>query len=175
MKLRYALLVAAAAALLIPAGFASADPVGDPSVIINRSPKDATPFTGSFNVTLDSDGGAEVTFENALSVDITGLIVQFQVPLPTGVNTCSSTIFKTCGVQDISFNTKTGFLTEDFVFSGGSIPTEDSGLDPFFSFAAAGFVGANPNVNISLPTPEPGTIALLLTGGLLMFGLGRRW
>jgi hypothetical protein len=171
MKLRCVPLIVAAAALFIPAGFANADPVGDPSVIINRSPSDATPFTGSFNVTLGSDGGADVTFVNALSVDITGLVVQFEVPLPTGVNTCSSTIFATCGVQDISFNTKTGFLTEDFVFGGGGSisPGEE------FSFAAAGFVGANPNVTISLPTPEPGTIVLLLTGGLLMIGLGRRW
>lgn len=171
MKLRHFVFIAAATALLIPVGFASADQVGDPSVIINRSPSDATPFTGSFNVMLDDDGGADVVFQNALSFDITELIIQFQVPLPTGVNTCSSTIFKTCGVQDISFNTKTGFLTEDFVFGGGGLisPSED------FSFSAAGFVGANPNVNISLPTPEPGTIVLLLTGGLLIIGLGRRW
>lgn len=169
MKLRHFVFLAAAAVLLIPAGLASADPVGDPSVIINRA-KDATPFTGSFQVTLDSDGGADVTFENALSVDITGLIVQFEVPLPTGVNTCSSDIFKMCGVQDIAFNPTTGLLTEDFVFSGGFIsPDED------FSFAAAGFVGANPNVNISLPTPEPATFALLLAGGLLIGFERRRW
>lgn len=170
MKPRYAVLILAAVALLIPAGLANADPVGDPSVIINRSPSDATPFTGSFNVTLDDDGGADVVFQNALSFDITELIIQFQVPLPTGVNTCSSDIFASCGVQDISFNSKTDLLTEDFVFSGGSI-----GQGEMFSFAAAGFVGANPNVNISLPTPEPGTIALLLTGGLLMIGIARRW
>lgn len=169
MKLRYILPIAMAAMLLIPVGFANADPVGDPSVIINHSPSDATPFTGSFNVTLDDDGGANVVFENALSINITELIVQFQVPLPTGVNTCSSDIFASCGVQDIAFNSKTDLLTEDFVFTGGSIsPDQD------FSFAAAGFVGANPNVTISLPTPESGTIVLLLTGGLLM-GLSRKW
>lgn len=169
MKLRYFLFIVAVAALFIPAGFASADPVGDPSVIINRA-TDATPFTGSFNVTLDDDGGAEVTFENALSTDITGLVVQFQVPLPTGVNTCSSDIFANCGVQNVAFNPQTGFLTEDFVFTGGSISPDEN-----FSFAAAGFVGANPNVNISLPTPEDGTLALMLTGGILLLGIGRRW
>lgn len=168
MKLRYIRLIAAAAMLLIPVGFANADPVGDPSVIINRA-TDATPFTGSFTVTLDNDGGADVTFTNALSFDITGLVIQFQVPLPTGVNTCSSDIFSICGVQDIAFSSTTDLLTEDFVFSGGSITPGEN-----FSFAAAGFVGANPNVNISLPTPEEGTLVLLLTGGLLI-GLSRKW
>jgi hypothetical protein len=166
MKLRCAMLVAFA--LLIPAGFASASPI-DPSVIINKFPVDATPFTGSFQVTLDSDGGANVIFENALDIDITELIVQFQVPLPTGLNTCSSDIFSTCGVESVAFNSRTDLLTEDFVFTGGSISPDQT-----FSFAADGFIGANPNVNITT-TPEPGTIALLLTGGALLIGLGRRW
>jgi hypothetical protein len=170
MKLRCVLLIAATAALLVPAGFATADPVGDPSVIINRLASDATPFTGSFNVTLDDDGGADVVFENALSVDITGLILQFEVPLPTGINTCSSNVFANCGVRNVAFNSTTDLLTEDFVFTGGSI-----GPDEDFSFAAAGFTGASPEVKISLPTPEPGTIVLLLTGGLLMIGSSRKW
>lgn len=168
MKLRYLLLVAVL--LIIPAGFANATPAGDPSVIINRSSTDATPFTGTFTVTLDSDGGANVIFENALNVDITGLILQFQVPLPTGENTCESDIFATCGVESLSFNEQTGLLTEDFVFGGGGFLAPGD----LFSFSAAGFTGANPNVVISLPTPEPGTIVLLLTGGLLLIGFGRR-
>ncbi|MGC1105242.1 MAG: PEP-CTERM sorting domain-containing protein [Candidatus Acidiferrales bacterium] len=167
MKLRYLLLVAVA--LIIPAGFANATPAGDPSVIINRSPLDATPFTGMFNVTLDDDGGANVTFENALNVDITQLTVQFEVPFPTGVNTCSSDIFSSCGVSFVSINDKTDFVTEDFVFSGGAITPDEN-----FSFSAAGFTGANPNVLIS-STPEPRTIVLLLTGGLLLIGFGRKW
>ncbi|MFZ0640363.1 MAG: PEP-CTERM sorting domain-containing protein [Candidatus Acidiferrales bacterium] len=164
MKLRHMLLIAVA--LIIPAGFASATPVGDPSVIINSSPKDATPFTGTFDVTLDPDGGANVVFENALDVDITQLTVQFMVPFPTGVNTCYSDIFSSCGVSFVSLAGK--FVTEDFVFSGGSISP-----DEMFSFSAMGFTGANPNVVIS-STPEPATIVLLLTGGLLVIGLGRR-
>ncbi|MGB6719016.1 MAG: PEP-CTERM sorting domain-containing protein, partial [Candidatus Acidiferrales bacterium] len=155
-------------ALMIPAGFASATPV-DPSVIINGSPHDATPFTGMFDVTLVG-GAADVTFENVLSVAITQITVQFQVPLPTGLNTCSSDIFSTCGVQDVSYNSVTKLLTEDFVFMGGGsiAPGED------FSFAAMGFTGANPNVLVS-STPEPATIVLLLTGGALLIGFGRKW
>jgi hypothetical protein len=168
MKLRHLLLIAVA--LIIPAGFASATPAGDPSAIINRSPLDATPFTGTFDVTLDSDGGANVIFENALNVDITQITVQFQVPLPTGVNTCLSDIFSNCGVESLAFNPNTKLLTEDFVFSGGSISP-----DQMFSFTAEGFIGANPNVVVSSPTPEPGTIVLLLTGGLLLIGFGRKW
>lgn len=167
MKLRYLLLIATV--LMIPTGFANATPAGDPSVIINRSPADATPFSGFFSVTLDDDGGANVIFQNALNIDITQLTVQFEVPFPTGVNTCSSDIFSSCGVQFVSINDQTDLLTEDFVFSGGSITP-----DEMFSFAAAGFVGANPNVDISSSTPEPGTIVLLLTGGVLLIGLGRR-
>jgi hypothetical protein len=168
MKLRYLLMIAIV--LMIPTGFANATPVGDPSVIINRSPADATPFSGFFAVTLDDDGGANVIFQNILNTTITELTVQFQVPFPTGVNTCASDIFSSCGVSFISLNNKTDFVTEDFVFSGGTGITAGE----MFSFAAAGFVGANPNVDIS-STPEPGTIVLLLTGGVLLIGLGRRW
>jgi PEP-CTERM motif len=163
MKLRSLLFVAVA--LMIPAGFANATPV-DPSVIINGSPKDATPFTGMFDVTLVS-GAANVTFQNALDVDITQLTVQFKVPFPTGVNTCSSDIFSSCGV---SFVAVVGdFVTEDFVFGGGGSITPGE----MFSFSAMGFTGANPNVLVS-STPEPATIVLLLTGGLLLIGFGRR-
>jgi hypothetical protein len=166
VKLRYLLLFALA--LLIPAGFVHANPV-DPSVIINKTSLDATAFTGLFDVTLGADGGADVTFINALSFDITTLTIQFQVPLPTGVNTCSSDIFSTCGVEALSFNSQTNLLTEDFVFSGGTITPGE-----LFSFSAAGFTGANPNVVVSSTTPEPGTIVLLLTGALPLIGLGRR-
>jgi hypothetical protein len=166
VKLRYLCLFALV--LMIPAGFANANPV-DPSVIINRTPLDATPFTGMFDVTLGGDGGADVIFENALSFDITTLTVQFQVPLPTGVNTCSSDIFSSCGVEAISFNSQTSLLTEDFVFSDGTITPGE-----LFSFSAAGFIGANPNVVVSSTTPEPGTIVLLLTGALPLIGFGRR-
>lgn len=164
MKLRHLLLIAVA--LIIPAGFASATPV-DPSVIINGSPKDATPFTGMFDVTLVG-GAANVTFQNALDVDITQLTVQFKVPFPTGVNTCSSDIFSSCGVSFISVMGK--FVTEDFVFGGGGSISPGE----MFSFSADGFIGANPNVVVS-STPEPGTIVLLLTGGLLLIGFGRKW
>lgn len=165
MKLRHLLL--SALILLIPAGLAHATPVGDPSVIINRTTLDESPFTGLFNATL-VNGAANIVFENALNVDITQLTIQFQVPLPTGVNTCSSDIFANCGVNAVSFNPLTGLLTEDFVFTGGSIDP-----DELFSFSAMGFTNANPNVTIS-STPEPGTIVLLLTGALPLIGFGRR-
>ncbi|MGB6483029.1 MAG: hypothetical protein WBE86_06030 [Candidatus Acidiferrales bacterium] len=169
MKLRYLLLIAVA--LIIPAGFANATPAGDPSVIINRSPLDATPFTGTFNVTLDSDGGADVTFENALSFDITSLTVQFtDVQIPTGDNTCSSDIFSSCAINIVAINRQNFTLTEDFDFSGGDITPGE-----MFSFAAAGFTNASPNVVVSLPTPEPRPLVLLLTGGLLLAGLARKW
>jgi len=165
VKLRSLLLFALI--LLIPAGLAHATPVGDPSVIINRTTLDSTPFTGLFQVTLVS-GTANIVFENALNVDITQLTIQFQVPLPTGVNTCSSDIFAHCGVNAVSFDSHTDLLTEDFVFTGGSISP-----DELFTFSAVGFTNANPNVIIS-STPEPGTMVLLLTGALPLIGFGRR-
>lgn len=155
-----------ALALLIPAGFANAAPV-DPSVIINRTTSDATPFTGLFDVTL-TNGNAKVLFENALNVDISEVIVQFEVPLPTGLNTCSSDIFSKCGVESIAFDSKTNLLTEDFVFTGGVITP-----DELFSFSATGFTGANPIAAVST-TPEPGTMILLLTGALPLLGFARK-
>ncbi|HVB35956.1 MAG TPA: PEP-CTERM sorting domain-containing protein [Candidatus Acidoferrales bacterium] len=172
MRLRLVWFTVLALALLIPAGFAVASPAslpGDPSVIINKTASDATPFTGSFDVTL-VDGGADIVFQNTLSVDITSLVIQFQVPLPTGTNTCASDIFSACGFQNVSFNEETGLLTENFVFGGGDITPGE-----LFSFSADGFFGANPNATIS-STPEPGTILLLLTGGIPLLGFGRkRW
>lgn len=164
MKLRYVLLIALAC--LFAAPFAQASPV-DPSVIINKKGGDPV-FTGSFNVTLDSDGGADIVFTNGLNTAITGLTIQFTgVPIPT-TNSCGGTAFANCAIE-IAAITGPHSVTEDFIFSGGDILPGEG-----FEFIAAGFEGANSSATIS-STPEPATIFLLLTGGAMLIGFGRKW
>lgn len=164
MKLRYALLIALAC--LFAAPFAQASPV-DPSVIVNKKGGDPI-FTGSFTVTLDSDGGADITFTNGLDVPITQLTIQFTgVPIPT-TSSCGGTAFLKCEIETAAI-TGPHTVTEDFIFLDGDILPGEG-----FEFVAAGFTGANPNATIST-TPEPATIFLLLTGGAMLIGFGRKW
>ena len=157
MKLRCALLVAAAFALFIPVGFASASPV-DPSVIINHCLLcDATTFSmNSVNdplvIMLNSEGLAPTeTFEYTGAKTLTRLYVELVGALPLEQFDCVSDIFTGCG----SFNT--GVTNEvGLIFEDGKLTQ-----DEFFT-AAVG-------------TPETGTIVLLLTGGALLIGLGRKW
>jgi hypothetical protein len=163
MKLRCALLIALAC--LFAAPFANASPV-DPSVIINKKGGDPL-FTGLFNVTLDSDGGADITFTNGLNVPITQLTIQFtDVPAPTTLS-CGGNAFLACKTEIAITSLHT--LTVDFIFTGGDILPGEG-----FTFMAAGFEGANPTATIS-GTPEPATIFLLLTGGAMLIGFGRKW
>lgn len=156
MKLRFALLVAAA--LIIPAGFANADPVGnDPSVIINHSSTDATIFsknsvTDPLVITLNSQGLAPVeSFEYIGTKSLNKLYVQLDGALQLEQFDCVSNIFSGCGSFNTGNNNDVGLIFEDGTLSH----------DETFTVAVA--------------TPEPGTIALVLTGGALLMGFGRRW
>lgn len=157
MKLRCALL--GALALLIPAGLASASPI-DPSVIINHCVVcDATTFTMNsvtdpLVITLNSQGLApSQTFEYTGTATLTKLYVELVGALAREEFDCQSNIFTGgCG----SFSTGVG-NDVGLIFEGGRLTHDED-------FTA-----------IVTPAPEPGTIVLLLTGGALLIGLGRRW
>lgn len=156
MKLRYLLLIAIA--VIIPAQFASASSA-DPTVIVNRcNDCDAVMFSSNsaldpLVVTLNSQGlFPSETFEYTGTKTLTELFVEL-VGATTGEQFfCKSDIFTgPCG----SF--VTGLSDADgLIFTGGSLTH-----DELFTLEVA--------------TPEPGTIVLLLTGGVLLIGLGRRW
>jgi hypothetical protein len=155
MKLRCLLLIAVA--LIIPAGFASATPV-DPSVIINGGPKDATTFsmnsvTDPLVITLNAEGLAAIeSFEYTGAKTLTKLYVQLDGALPLEEFDCVSDIFTGCG----GFNTGVSD-DEGLIFEDGKLYH-----DELFTAEVAA-------------APEPGTVVLVLTGSLLLIGLGRRW
>jgi hypothetical protein len=158
MKLRCALLVAFALALLIPVGFASASPV-DPSVIINHCIVcDATTFstnsvTHPLVIMLNSQGLAPLeTFEYTGTAPLTKLYVELDGALPLEEFDCLSNIFTGCGSFSTGVGNEVGLIFED-----GRITHDET-------FTAQ-----------VTPNPEPATIVLLLTGGALLIGLGRRW
>jgi hypothetical protein len=154
MKLRFLLFVALA--LMIPVGFASATPV-DPSVIINGGPHDATTFsmnsvTDPLVIMLNAQGLAPLeSFEYTGTKTLTKLYVQLDGALPLEEFDCVSNIFKECG----GFNTGVSD-DEGLIFEDGTLTQDEQ-------------------FTVEVATPEPATIVLLLTGGLLLIGFGRKW
>ncbi|HKV28859.1 MAG TPA: PEP-CTERM sorting domain-containing protein [Candidatus Acidoferrales bacterium] len=167
MKPKFALLVAVVVALLIPVGFANADPsLADPTVIINKSLDPPCNAVACFDNTNSKANPLIVALVNGLlpptSFDYTGpgpltsFFIAFSGALPFEPFTCSSDIFQSCGFVN-TVNTPFSQDVELF-FTNGTL---------------------NPGDGITAQvaaTPEPGTIALLLTGCLPLFLLARkRW
>ena len=167
MKLRHLLLFALV--LLIPVGLTYANPV-DPSVIINRAGGDLKTFSMNsaadpLVIDLNSQGLAPLQdFQYTGTATLTELFVVLDEVIPGETFFCQSDIFTgPCG----SFIPVPGAGADGdhdelgFIFTLGP---GDTGLmqDDIFS------------VQVAAPTPEPGTIILLLTGALPLFGFGRR-
>lgn len=156
MKLRYLLFVAFA--LLALSQFASASPV-DPTIIVNK-------LTGGDALTFSS---------NSISSPLV-IALSSQGLLPT---------------EDLDY---TGPAQQNlFIALAGSLPFEAFDCGPSNVFTGCKFistVGTNFSNDVEIEllgpltpgffsievtaTPEPGTIVLLLTGGVLLIGLGRR-
>lgn len=153
MKLRYVWLFALV--LVIPAGFANATPV-DPSVIINRTPLDATTFsvnsvTHPLVIMLNAQGMASLqSFEYTGTNPLTKLFVELDGALPLEQFDCISDIFTGCGSFNTGVSDEVGLIFKD------------------------GTLSHNEMFTVAVATPEPSTIILLLTGGLPLIGLGRR-
>ncbi|MGH9864266.1 MAG: PEP-CTERM sorting domain-containing protein [Candidatus Acidiferrales bacterium] len=170
MKLRYALLIALA--LMFSAGLAKAGPV-DPTVIIDDPPtppncQQVTCFSGN-TIVLDLLNGflPKTGFAYTGSSTLTTLFVVLDDVLPGEVFTCSSNIFlgpcKIGNTQGANDDDQGQEIDDDedsieISFTGGSLKTND---------------GITAQVS---PTPEPGTMVLLLSGVLPLFLIGRkRW
>lgn len=156
MKLRYLLLVAFA--LIVPTQFASASPV-DPTIIVNKL-----------------IGGDAITFSMNSISDPLVIALNSQGLLPT---------------VDLDY---TGPAQQNlFIALSGSLPFEAFDCGPSNVFSGCKFISTvntqfSNDVEIELlgpltpgffsvevtATPEPGTIILLATGGLLLIGLGRK-
>jgi hypothetical protein len=156
MKLRCALVIAAA--LLIPAGFASASPI-DPSVIINHCLAcDAITFssnsiTNPLVITLNSQGLLPTEEFDYTGPATTDLFVALADSLPYEDFNCPATdAFRGC---DIVSTVGTPFSDDVELKLLGP-------LDPGMY-----------TIEVTA-TPEPSTMLLLLTGGALLIGLGRR-
>lgn len=154
VKLRYLLL--SALVLLVPAGLAHATPVGDPSVVINRVPVDATTFTMNsitdpLVIVLNGQGLSSIeTFDYEGTAPLHELFVELEGALPLEQFNCVSDIFTACG----SFNTgeanDIGLIFEDGTLSKGDTFT------------------------VEVAAPEPGTMVLFLIGALALFGFAHR-
>ncbi len=155
MKLRYALLIALAC--LVAAPFAQASPV-DPSIILNKKGGDATVFsknsvTDPLVITLNSQGLLPTEYLDYTGPTQQNLYIALAGSLPFEQFDCVSNIF-------------TGF---DAVSTVGTPFSDDVELE-FLGTLQAGTY----SIEIA-STPEPATIFLLLTGGAMLIGFGRKW
>ena len=161
MKLRYLLLIAIA--LVIPAQFASATPV-DPTIIVNK-------LVGGDAITFSSNGSGAPGQADPLVITLNS-----QGLLPT---------------EDLDY---TGPAQQNlYIALADSHPFEAFDCGPSNVFTGCKFLSTvgtafSNDVEIELlgpltpgffsievtATPEPGTIVLLATGGLLLIGLGRK-
>ena len=143
--------------LLLSAGVAFAGPV-DPTVIINKKdPSTVTTF--SSNSVTDPlvinlvDGLASLEgFEYTGTKTLTELFIQLDGALTDEQFACVSNIFTGCGAFSTGSGDEVGLI-----FSDGKITSGEE-----FTVAVTA-------------TPEPAPIVLVLTGGLLLAGLARRW
>ncbi len=156
MKLRYALLIALAC--LFAAPFAQASPV-DPSVIVNKKGGDAITFsknsiTDPLVITLNAQGLLPLEYIDYTGPTRQNLYIALAGSLPFETFTCGpSNIFTGC----------------DLVSTVGTAFSDDVELK-FLGTLTAGTYG----IQVS-SAPEPATILLLLTGGAMLIGFGRKW
>jgi hypothetical protein len=156
LKMLYVLL--AGLGLFLSASAAFAGPV-DPTVIINKKdPSTVTTF--SSNSVTDPlvinlvDGLASLEgFEYTGTKTLTELFIQLDGALTDEQFACVSNIFTGCGAFSTGSGDEVGLI-----FSDGKITS-----------------GEEFTVAVTSSTPEPAPIVLVLTGGLLLAGLSRRW
>ncbi|HKF52854.1 MAG TPA: PEP-CTERM sorting domain-containing protein [Candidatus Acidoferrales bacterium] len=154
MKLRHLLLVAFA--LVVPAQFASASPV-DPTVIINK-------ILGGDAITFSTNS---VTNPLVITLNSQGLLPQEDLDY-TGTKTLTN--FSIALADSLPFEE---FDCQSNVFTGCKFVSTVG--TPFSNDVEIEFLGPLTPGLFSIevtPTPEPGTIVLLLTGGVLLAGLG---
>jgi hypothetical protein len=179
MKIRLVLLTLAA--MLISAATAFANSVPDPTIIIKDPPcvGVCTPVTGTtFGFGVPAGGTGSLFFQNASDVNWFTLRLT-ETGVPASAITCVQNVFVSCAVGTLG-NGKTfiflsglasgtpGITTGEFFSitfgcSKGTCPPWPAGLD------------FNAIANLKSATvPEPGTIALVLTGlgGIIT---RRRW
>lgn len=149
-----------ALAILVPATPVSADTV-DPQIIIFSAigsiPITSFPFPlsipnqpGCTTGTTNNLPSMTCIFLNATGAPITSLVFNISVPQAplTGVSAIFGTIFSNPNGSQI-------------IFSGGVIPLPSPAGGGEFGIT---FVGFQPTSVTFSPVPEPGTLALLLTG-----------
>jgi hypothetical protein len=169
----------AALGLLMPAGFANASAVTDPTVIINKTDPSCSSsgvicFHSIFGV-----GAVELDLVNGLlpSEDLeyagdrfnphdslTTLFVILDGVLPNEKYTCSSNVFSDCS------------LVFPWDISGFTWGKDWRKFDVFEFTDPTSTISSGAGFEASVTTPEPGTLLLLLSGLVPVIGFGRkRW
>jgi hypothetical protein len=147
----------------------------DPTVKINDPPKGpcVSVLTLSFTFMSDGSGGGSLCFTNDSGVAWSTIELDVPAPSPSGLITCGGTAFSGCEKQ---WFTEGGFATVDFYGLPGLSTSElftidlgASGWTPSATFTAF----ANETDESTEPTPEPGTMALCVTGVAAMLARPR--
>ena len=160
----------------------------DPQIIVGRGRLDSTMITKSpFGVPVDSSGGGIFNFDNATGNEWTGLMLT--ITFPNAVDAKAAAV--SCSNGDILSNIYTDCSSDrqgrtlTITLTGGGIDSCSGGSCPldtqfFIDLNTGDSLNAHGNPNgvggwnnkdgkdtievQSLTTPEPGTLALLLTG-----------
>jgi hypothetical protein len=152
----------------------------NPKILIKDPPSSATPVTSNtFTFGANAQGGGIFSFQNASGTDWTSMLVTATLPNLTAI-TCGPGPFVTCTVSetqvskgwlyDILFGpTTTGAgINNGMVFE---VILNDEGTDPNGAGSWPASVDFSAKTNV---TPEPASVLLLISGGLVIGVLRRR-
>ena len=151
----------------------------NPTILIEDPPPPAIPVTSNtFAFGADASGGGVFAFQNASGNDWGSMLVTATLPNLTPI-TCGPGPFLTCTVSekpvldgylyDILFGPAPGGgITAGTIFT---VNLNDDGTDP--NGSGSWPVGQDFDAKTTV-VPEPGSVLLLMSGGLLVAGLCRR-
>jgi hypothetical protein len=161
----------------LSAAVAKADGLNDPRIIIHLT-GDPAPYDGSAPLVESfTDGGFSLGFVYTGSTNLNQLVLNL-TNVPIGeIFQCFTDVWVGCAFGVTSFDSETQTLTYTFLFSdptpgvGGACQNNSpaGGTCP-------GFLAPGDTFSVTLATPEPSTMLLLLAGLVPLLGFGRkRW
>jgi hypothetical protein len=171
--------------LFVASVMAFADPINDPQVIIHgaggnlQACHQCMDVGLNFKVTVPESGSGTLFFTNTSGQNWTSLTL-VEKGVPAAAISCHSNLFSSCTTETL----KNGAV-EIILSEGNGDPNRNHGIKNGQSFAIAfncvkgncwpGGLSIGGHANGATAVPEPGTIALMMTGAGAMFSRRKLW